>query len=355
MKQIKMLLMTCAVLFATSCSEKNDTPSPAQQIAKEYQAATLVAKNGGISEQNAVVKIEAVDESKVNVLLANIVNGATQYTLPATVVYKDGVFILSGGQADKDMQVQFTGTIQNQILDCNVAVTILPQDIVHTWTFNATGDQADFMVYQLTTKSGKVNSYLLGQDGATKEVTTEEFNQTMNVWLQLLLGISLQNPQFKMQKDGYFSFSATCPFVEGGVIDKANVCKYSYNTDDKELKFDVPLSQFVNSGKSGAEDVMALLTLPTSLGYFGVPFDCTFDKGVMTATITPEVMAALRALVPTGESLEALLAKLDPLVPAEFQIYLPILKNLARDLANGMTSEDTQSITIGGKLQVADK
>src|SRR5574344_260183 len=344
MKKIYYLsVVLIGLLTIVSCSKDNDTP--AKELGDSYSGASLIAYNGDKTESNkcpnAAIKVTAIDNNNAKLDLQYCVSGYASYEMEAKVIKtkSDESYTITGTSTKSgEISVDFSGIVTNGVLTATIKNTILSTDIVKTWTVNASSTGTlDFINFKATTKSGKANM----PNSGIANATTDQFNETLTTWINMIVGIGVNNPKLSMQSDGYVSFSAVSPFATGG-IDYKNITRYSYDPSTKILSFEIPMSLFV---KSKTTDV--------STPIFYLKFKCSFENGVLTANLDETTTKMLLALIPTGTTLAGYLSQLDNLFPAEYAFMLPILKGLITDTANILTSDDLTSLVLGGKLAPA--
>lgn len=331
-----MAIAAALTIGLSSCSKDSD-PTPAQDIAKDYTGTELTATNAGETIPGGSVKIEATDNTTAKITLNSIVNGQPSFEMNAAVVQTKAEYAFTGTKDIDGMKVAVKGVVIDGKATVDVAVEMTGTDILNSWTFNTKkdgGDQVpDFVIFNLQNKSGKA---MYGG----KEVTIDEYNQQYNAWISLIGFMSLQNLSLTFNKDGYVGLTATSPMAPEGQqnISMPKLARYYYSPAANLLIFDAPLGDLLRNNA----------TLSATMQ---VPFVCKIENNVLTATIQPEFLSQLLLLVPTGESLEALLSMLDAVLPPDFAGFAPIIKTLITDLAVGITNPDFTSLTIGAKLQ----
>lgn len=322
-----------------SCSKDSD-PTPAQDIAKDYTGTELTATNAGETIPGGSVKIEAIDNTTAKITLNSIVNGQPSFEMNAAVVQTKAEYAeyaFTGAKDIDGMKVAVEGVVIGGKATVDVAVEITGTSILNSWTFNTKkdGDEEvpDFIIFNLQNKSGKA---MFGGN----EVTINEYNENFNAWITLIGAMSLQNLSLTFNKDGYIGLTANSPMAPEGQQDISlpKLARYYYSPVANLLIFDAPLGDLLGNN--------AALS-----GTMQVPFDCKIENNVLTATIQQAFLSQLLPLVPTGESLQALLGMLDSVLPLDFASFAPIIKMLITDLAVGITDPDVTSLTIGAKLQ----
>lgn len=342
-------LILVGLLTAVSCSKNSN--SPAKEVANSYSGTSLVAYNGGTDDANlcpnAEIAVKAIDNNNVELELLYCVSGYESYKMNAQVIKtKAGENYTITGSSTKDgvIKVDFTGTVVNNALTATIKNTILATDVAKDWTINAASDGDavyDFLNFVLTTKSGTVNMPSMDSD----KVPTDQFNESMKGICNMILGMGLQNAKLSLQSDGYVSFSALSPFATGGsmtspvAVSYKNITKYSYNPATKVLTFEVPLSSFVKASNTSQASAI-----------FYLNFYCSFENGIMTANLDEATTKMLLAMIPTGDTLQAYLSKLDSVVPTDYAAFLPTIKSLITEIVGVITSSDVTSLVIGGKL-----
>lgn len=325
------MAVALVLTVAFSGCSKDSAPIPAEVISKVYTGADLTVTNGGELLPGGTVTLEAIDNITVKVTLDNIVNGQASFKLNAAVAPADAGYTFSGTDETEGMNVSVNGVVIDGKAAIDVAIEISGSDLLNAWTFNTKLDGTDvvpdFVIFNLQNKSGKA------MFGGT-EVTTEEYNEYFNGWITIIGAMSLQNLSLTFNKDGYVGLTATSPIAPEGQqnISLPKLARYYYSPAANLLVFDAPLDA------SGA--------------LLQIPFKCTVADNVLTATILPNFLTTLLPLIPKGEALEALLTKLDTLLPPDFVNFAPIIKMLITDLVVGVTDPDLTSLSVGAKLQL---
>lgn len=331
-----MAIAVALTMGLSSCSKDSD-PTPAQDIAKDYTGTELTATNAGETIPGGSVKIEAIDNTTAKITLNSIVNGQPSFEMNAAVVQTKAEYAFTGAKDIDGMKVAVKGVVIDGKATVDVAVEITGTNILKSWTFNTKNDGSDdvpdFIIFNLQNKSGKA---MFGGN----EVTIDEYNANFNTWITLIGAMSLQNLSLTFNKDGYVGLTANSPMAPEGQQDISlpKLARYYYSPAANLLIFDAPLGDLLGNN--------AALS-----GTMQVPFVCKIENNVLTATIQPEFLSQLLPLVPTGESLEALLSMLDSVMPPDLASFAPIIKMLITDLAVGITDPDVTSLTIGAKLK----
>lgn len=338
-------LLLAGIISSALVSCSKDDPAPAKDIENKYTNTTILAYNGTEESEvtkcnNATVIVTALDNNNVALNLNYLVGGIPSFDMNGTVENINGIYTIKGEkEIPGTIKVSFNGTIENGVLKTKVVNEILSGKVINTWTYSDISGVMNFSAFNLKNSTGKVMMQSMGN----QEVSIEQFNETVNTWVNLIGAMGLQTPQLKFGANGYVSFNGVTPFMPGSTtpqeINYQNITRYTYDPSANTLIFEVPLGSLLSKDQ------------PSISPIFYLKFNCYFDGEIMTAILDEATAKMLVQILPQGAELEALLSMLDGMVPPDFAFFLPIIKTLVIDVVNAVKADNVTSIQIGGNLK----
>lgn len=344
------VLAAIAVVF-TSCSKESPTPTPtpnpetpAKDVAKDYLDDDLVVKNGGNEVLNGEIVITAISNTKANVLFKDIVNGHEEFEMTADVSLSKAVdptaeYLLSGTKSVSGMDVNLSGKIINGKANIDVDVEITASEIIKSWTYNndsvdVSDTTCNFLILDIETYSGMMYSTVYQDSVPVDSVLKNDVLPFVASTLPSLF----PNLQFIFAEDGYLSIkykNATSSLDEE--IEYPCIARYYYNPTAKLLVFDDPEL----AGPVVRADPSPIINIKQ------IPFDCTIEDGVLTATGNKDLVTMLIPFLPSGSALQQLLNVLDLVVDPTI---VDGVKSTIVDLVDLIQSDNLKELKIGGKL-----
>lgn len=347
-----MFALAAISMVFTSCSKDDPTPpptppspvTPARDIAKDYVDDDLVVKNGGNEVLDGEVVITAIDNTKANVLIKNVVNGHAEFMMTADVSLSKAVdptaeYLVSGTKNVSGMNVALSGKIINGKANIDVNVEITATEIVKAWTYNKDSEDisdttCNFLILDIDTYSGMMYSSVYHDSVPVDSILKYEVLPYVASTLPSLF----PNLRFIFAEDGYLTIkykNAFVPFEEE--IEYPCIARYYYNPTAKLLVFDDPslAGPVVKAGPSPIIEIDQ------------IPFDCNITDGVLTATVDKSLLETLIFIIPSGDALQQMLSVLDLVLdPA----VVEDVKLTIGDLVDLIKSDNLRELKIGGKL-----
>ncbi len=328
--KLKFLLLAFVALSMFSCGDKDEVLPTAKDIENEYVGGNIVLTNSGNAVDGGAVTIVAVDANNIIVTLTNVVTGHDALEVDAVVstATRATVYSFAGSKELDGMKVSVTGSILNGVATIDVA-TAITSEVSNNWGYNVgVDDAADFFDLAYTNGAGTV-------EWGGEIIPTAEFEANVKVWVQMIMGMTINPINLDFKENGFISGSAV--YLHGVTADGSagpqtltfeNEANYTYSPTDKVL----------------------------NLGVLGltIPVPCTVEGGKMVAVISSEFLKPFIPMIPEGEALDAMLASLDTLIPPGLAFFLPIIKTMVKDIVAAVKDESAV-FAISLKLQEIQK
>lgn len=328
------LLMIASVLAALmlifSCEKADENAIATAGI---YEKENLTTTVSGVKINGGKVEISKTGQ----ISFYNILNGYGLYDFNCKIKKEGDIYTFQHDYKDVGMNFQIAGIISDKKADIKVLSQSKALDLIKSWEGNVTNESLDMFSFKLENKSNKV----MWQG---KEISTDEFNENILTWLNLIGGMGLQGLKITFQENGFLSIQFTNP-LDKQETSVENLARYNYNKAANLLIIDgSPLS---------IEEKNNTSELPITVLH--IPFIPEIKGDKLSISIPYQVFKEFIPMIPTGEDLQKLLSVLDKLLPPDMAAFAPIIKALVNDIVTAITDEDVTNISIALKLQAVQE